>query len=153
MKYFAQLGVQGIIVPWSEVSMALQTGMVDGYMNPPLVPLTFGHVNQLKYFTDIRQQLTVRVALISDKWYKSLKSDARKTVDEAIATGRSANLEFGRTVFDRNMERLKEAGVTIVKPNAAEEARFRKAGLEAAVDGLSDADVTLFRRTAAKHRK
>jgi len=47
IAFFQILGVQSTVVAWGEVANALQTGIVDGYVNPPNAALRTGHTQYL----------------------------------------------------------------------------------------------------------
>lgn len=123
---FGAWGSQGTIVSWSEVPNALQTGVADGYLNPPFVPLLFGHTGFIKHFTDAAIVPSSRVAIISEDWYQGLSDAERKTVDDAIAAADAANRDWltGRTaIFDQ----LEEAGIAVVRLDDAAREEFREA--------------------------
>lgn len=107
-------GSQGTIVSFAEVPNALQTGVADGYLNPPFVPLLFGHTGFIKTFTIARIAPSSRTAIMSEDWYQSLTDDDRKVVDDAALLATKANREWlkGRTVV---LEALKDAGIKVIE--------------------------------------
>lgn len=123
---FQAWGSQGTIVSWSEVPNALQTGVADGYINPPFVPLLFGHTGFIKHFTDAAIVPSSRIAIISEDWYQGLSDADRKTVDDAIAAANAANREWltGQAAV---VGQLEEAGVAVVRMDEAARAEFREA--------------------------
>lgn len=123
---FKAWGSQGTIVSWSEVPNALQTGVADGYLNPPFVPLLFGHTGFIKHFTDAAIVPSSRAAIISEDWYQGLPDGDRRTVDDAIAAADTANREWlkGRSAV---LDKLEEAGVAVVRMDDAARAEFREA--------------------------
>ena len=40
--------------------------IADGYLNPPVVPLLFGHTDFLKFFTDAEVSPSLRITIVSD---------------------------------------------------------------------------------------
>lgn len=123
---FNAWGSQGTIVSWSEVPNALQTGVADGYLNPPFVPLLFGHTGFIKHFTDAAIVPSSRTAIISEDWYQGLSDADRKTVDDAIAAADAANREW-LTGQSAVLDKLEEAGVAVVRMDDAARAEFREA--------------------------
>lgn len=123
---FESWGSQGTIVSWNEVPNALQTGIADGYINPPFVPLLFGHTDFIKHFTDVSMTPSTRLAIISEDWYQGLSEDERKIVDDAISAANAANREWlaGRTVV---IEQLEEAGISVIRLDEAARDGFREA--------------------------
>ncbi len=106
--------VRGVQVAWEEVAQALQTGMVDAYLNPPNIAPLFGHGAVLDYFTDLRMGPASRMIVISEHWYETLASNQRETVEKAIAAGRTANRLWTNTVEERDREKLKKTGIEFI---------------------------------------
>ena len=126
IQTFEIWGAKGTIVSWSEVPNALQTGVADGYLNPPFVPLMFGHTSFIRHFTDAKMSSSVRIAIASEDWYQSLSDDERKIVDEAAKAGHDANREFiaNRTSIYGDLE---AAGIEVIHLSDEERAKFRAA--------------------------
>lgn len=129
-------GSTGTIVSWPEVPSALQTGVADGYLNAPVVPLMFGHNDFLKHFTDVRISAPVRVALASEDWYQGLSDEERATVDEAVEIATAANREWvlGQ---DSVLADLEAAGIAVVNLSDEERDRFAEASLSLYEGGLA----------------
>ena len=109
---FTAWGSTGTIVAWAEVPNALQTGVADGYLNPPVVPLLFGHTDFLKFFTDAEVSPSLRITIVSEAWYSGLSEDDRKKVDAAADAANKANREWLKTQAPV-YEKLEAAGVKI----------------------------------------
>ena len=105
-------GSTGTIVAWDEVPNALQTGIADGYLNPPMVPIMFGHTGFIKYFTDARVGLGSRTAIASEIWFEGLSDDEKKTVLDAAAEADRVNREWLAT-RSAEMDKLREAGIEV----------------------------------------
>lgn len=125
IQLFAAWGTTGTVISWAEVPNALQTGIADGYLNPPIVPLMFGHTGFIKHFTDARISPSIRLALASSDWYASLSAAQRKTVDEAASKATQANRDWINT---RAMEfqMLEKAGIKVTTLSDAARAEFQK---------------------------
>lgn len=106
-------GLSGTQVAWEEVSQALQTGIADGYFNPPLVPVLFGHQRQIRYFTRLRLQPSARYVLVPDNWYRSLPDDRRAALDAALLAARRANQEWTQRMIAEEQRILEENGITV----------------------------------------
>lgn len=124
IKILETWGASGTIVPMSEVANAFQTGVADGYLNPSIVPLIFGHTNFLKFFTDASMSMPMRVAIASEDWYSGLSDAERKTVDEAVEAGNAANREWLARTAAAPIEQLKAAGVEITELSPEGRAAF-----------------------------
>lgn len=122
---FQAWGTAGTIVAWPEVANALQTGVADGYINPPIVPLMFGHAGIIKHFTDARVAPSVRLAIASEDWYRKLSADQRKLVDAGVAKATAANRAWLKT-RDKEFQALEQAGIKVTTLSAAARADFQK---------------------------
>lgn len=103
--------VRGVQVAWEEVAQALQTGMVDAYLNPPNIAPMFGHGAVLDYFTDLRMGPAVRLLLASTKWLNSLSSGERDIMEAAKTAGRVANRKWTKQAIERDKGRLEGSGI------------------------------------------
>lgn len=126
IKIFEAWGSQGTIVSWAEVPNALQTGVADGYINPPFVPLMFGHTGFIKHFTDAAVTQSSRIAIVSEDWYQGLSAQDRAIVDAAAAAAHAANRQW-TAAQDGVLAKLAEAGVEVISltPEARDEFRDR----------------------------
>ncbi len=112
--------VRGVQVAWEEVAQALQTGMVDAYLNPPNVAPLFGHGAVLDYFTDLRMGPAARMMIISTRWMETLTRDQKDSVEEAIKAGRAANREWTKNVEARDRRKLEQSGIEWITLTDAE---------------------------------
>ncbi|MFC4670915.1 TRAP transporter substrate-binding protein [Seohaeicola nanhaiensis] len=123
---FEAWGAKGTIVSWSEVPNALQTGVAEGYINPPSVPLVYGHTSFIKYFTNVKISPSVRIAIASEDWYQGLSEADRAVVDAGVKAAHDANrafLEAGQKIFGE----LEAAGIEVINLSDEERAKFRAA--------------------------
>ncbi|MDP5335009.1 MAG: TRAP transporter substrate-binding protein, partial [Paracoccaceae bacterium] len=107
-------GTNGTIVAWDEVPNALQTGIADGYLNPPMVPLMFGHTGFIKYFTNAKVGLSSRTAIISEDWFQGLSAEQQKTVMDAAAAATATNRAWLDT-RSAELDQLREAGIEVTE--------------------------------------
>lgn len=105
-------GTTGTIVAWDEVANALQTGIADGYLNPPVVPLMFGHTGFIKHYTDAQVALSSRAVLASESWFQGLNPSQQQVVLDAAAAATQINRQWlaGRGV---ELDQLRAAGVQV----------------------------------------
>ena len=126
LAYFEAWGGSGAQVAWEEVPQALQTGIVDGYMNPPIVAVLFGHGGQLDYFTDLRMSPAMRVIVVSEAWYRSLGEQQKTAVENAFRAARAANREWMQTAEQRDFDALESVGIEVVHLSPEERDAFRE---------------------------
>jgi len=141
-------GTQGTIVAWDEVPNALQTGVANGYLNTPIVPIMFGHTSFLKHFTDAKITLSSRVVLVSEDWYQGLNDDERAVVDAAVVKARAANRNW-LNAQSKVLDQLRDAGIEVTTLSPEARAEFRKAS-EAIYDKVPLPEGTLEAWAAAK---
>lgn len=127
---FEAWGTQGVVVDMPEFAGAVQQGIVDGYFNPPAVPLIFGHTEFLTHFTDLKAGTPFRAALMSADWYEGLSDEDRAVVDAAIETANAKNREWTYAAETTEIEQLEAAGVTVTTPSPEALAEFRRRSQE-----------------------
>jgi TRAP-type C4-dicarboxylate transport system substrate-binding protein len=152
MKLFRAWGTNGVVITMPEVANALQTGIADGYINPPFVPFLFGHASILKHYTDASVTLPLRVAMVSDDWYKKLADKDRKTIDEGIAKAVAANRAWVKDSDKAALEQLTKAGVKITSLTPEGRARFKELSLSSYTAILTQDQIQPFIDAAAKNR-
>lgn len=123
LKMIEALGASGVVIPFGEVPSALQTGVADGYLNPVNVPLTFGHGDLLKYYTDAELMASVRLALASQEWWDGLSDEQKATVTTAIEAANADLYDWAGGAVEAEKQKLKDAGfeITAVTPEAKAE--------------------------------
>jgi len=119
-------GGAGTQVAWEEVPQALQTGIADGYINPPVVAVLFGHGGQLDYFTDLEISPSIRVVVFSETWYQGLSEEERIVVDRAASAAHVANREWMSKNMERIFHMLSDIGIEIIQPSESERNAFRE---------------------------
>lgn len=152
MKLFRAWGTNGVVITMPEVANALQTGIADGYINPPFVPFLFGHQSIVKFYTDANVSLPLRVAMVSEDWYKKLSEKDRKTFDEGVAKATAANRGWVKNSDKAALEQLEKAGVKLTSLTAEGRARFKELSLPAYTAILSADQVKAFVDAANKNR-
>jgi len=150
--YLEAWGSSSVIIPWGEIYNALQTGVAEGYMNPPIVPVLFKHTEVLSHFANVKAAAPVRVSIASEEWYAGLSDKERAIVDEGVKKGNEANRAWVPEVTARSISALKEAGMEVITPSDEERALFAEKA-RAVYDQVLPKDVVdLFVSTADKYR-
>ena len=127
IEMYQAWGSTGTVVPWGEVPAGLQTGVIDGYLNSPFVPVIFGQTDFVKNFSDAGVIIPMRAVLFSKGWYDGLSDDERAAVDAAVATADAANRAWLAEASESGLTALEEKGVTVQRLTAEERAVFREA--------------------------
>lgn len=149
---FRAWGSNGVVVPMPEVANALQTGMADGYINPPFVPMMFGHTNILKHYTEANMSVPMRVAMVSEQWYSKLGARERKVFDDGIAAATAANRAWVKNSDKAALEQLQKAGIQVTGLTPQGRARFKELSVQSYTAILSKEQIQLFIDAAAKSR-
>lgn len=146
-------GSSGTIVPWGEVPAGLQTGVIDGYLNSPFVPVMFGQTDFVKNFSDARVIWPMRAVIASKMWYDGLSDADHATVDAAVATADAATREWLTEAMVNGLTALEEKGVTVQRLSDEERAVFREASKPVYDSGLMPTeDVSLWKSLSENNR-
>jgi len=154
LEMFRMMGADGVVIPFSEVPNALQTGIADGYVNASVVPLAFGQADLFSNFTDARVIISARVALVSTAYWDSLSDEERAQIEEASLAALKDVFDWVETSQDKAKADLEEAGIAVYEPTDEELATFKDATANMA-DLLEDVDparIEELRAMVADHR-
>ncbi|MGD1876073.1 MAG: TRAP transporter substrate-binding protein [Kiloniellaceae bacterium] len=144
LKFEESLGANGTIVSWSEVANALQTGIADGYLNPPNSALRTGHTDFLKHFTQANISPSTRLVLVSQDWFDGLPAADQATIDKAITAGIAANRAWVADWQGIVLERQKEAGVTVSELAPGERDKMVERATAIYLDVLNEEDLAKY---------
>jgi len=125
LAMYAAWGSSGVVVSWGEIMTALQTGVIDGYLNSAFVPISFGQTDVVRHFSDARVIIPMRAVLASRAWYDGLTDDQRAIVTQAVSAGDKANRDWLDEVSGTALEQLEALGVTVQRLTAEELQAFR----------------------------
>lgn len=124
LAYIEALGAAGTIVAWAEVANAIQTGIADGYVNPPNSAIRTGHTEFLRHFTPAEITPSTRLVLVSEDWYSALSPEEQAQIDAAIEAGVAANRAWVENWSGIVEERHRAAGVTLSELEPGERERM-----------------------------
>ena len=153
IELLKEWGAAGVVVDMPEFTTSVQQGIVDGYVNPPVVALIFKHTDFLKYYTNAGAGTPFRSALMSNDWYEGLPEADRAKVDTAVKAANLRNREWTHKAAAQEIEQLKKLGVTVTELTPEARAEF-VARSKAAWPALMPADaIEAFSAAAEKTRK
>lgn len=124
MELLKNWGAAGVVVDMPEFTTSVQQGMVDGYVNPPVVAFIFKHTDFLKYYTDAGAGTPFRSALMSKDWYDALSDEDRAKVDTAVREANLRNREWTYKAAAQELAQLEKLGVTVTKLTPEARAEF-----------------------------
>ncbi len=153
LAYQEAMGAKGTIIAWSEVANAIQTGIAEGYFNPPNSAIRTGHTEFLVHFTPANIAPSARAVLVSEDWYAGLSDNGKAAIDAAIKAGIAANRGWVDAWKETVRKRHIEAGVTISELRGGERAKMAEAASTTWKDVMSADDLALFTGALDKLRK
>lgn len=77
-------GLKFTVMPWPDVSQALQTGVINGLDHTPIVCNITKKFTIAKYFTEVNYAQGLFVHLMNKAWYDQLPADLQKVLMQAI---------------------------------------------------------------------
>ncbi|MGV6888416.1 TRAP transporter substrate-binding protein [Rhodophyticola sp. SM2404] len=146
-------GSSGTIVPWGEVPAGLQTGVIDGYLNSPFVPVMFGQTDFVRNFATADVIWPLRAVLASKDWYDGLSDEERATVDAAVVTADASARAWLEEASENGLTALEENGVTVQRLTDEERAVFREASLAVYQSDLMSAEDTALWQTLSEENR
>ena len=146
-------GSSGTIVPWGEVPAGLQTGVIDGYLNSPFIPVMFGQTDFVRNFATADVIWPLRAVLASKDWYDGLSDEERATVDAAVVTADAAARAWLEEASENGLTALEENGVTVQRLTDEERAVFREASLAVYQSDLMSAEDTALWQTLSEENR
>lgn len=121
-------GASGTPIPWTEVYLALKTGVADGQMNPPMYIILGSLFEVQKYMTLANIQYSDQFLVGNDELLKSLSEADKTALLEAVKEANDINRVSVESKVDERIAYLKEKGVQVYQPTAQELEEFRKVG-------------------------
>ena len=119
-------GASGTPVPWTEVYMALKTGVADGQMNPPMYIIMGSLYEVQKYMTLANVQYSDQFLVANDALLKSLTEKEKEILLSAVKRANDINrVEVEKTVNQR-ISYLEEKGMKVYRPTNDELIEFSK---------------------------
>lgn len=113
---YEAFGASGTPIPWTEVYMALKTGVADGQMNPPMYIIMGSLFEVQKYLTlaniQYSDQFLVGNVAMLDSWDEK----TRKAFDEAVAEANANARKFNEASVDERIAFLAEKGMQVIRP-------------------------------------
>ena len=127
------LGASPTTVAWAEVYTSLQTGVVDGQMNPISIIAMAKFQEVQKYITLTNHLYAPYVWVINPKFYAGLSADLQNVIDDAARTAILAGRGLSRIIdgSDKGLPALAEK-MQVYVPSKAEMKQFRDVAIPAA---------------------
>ncbi|WP_158773548.1 TRAP transporter substrate-binding protein DctP [Cobetia sp. L2A1] len=138
---YEAFGASGTPIPWTEVYMALRTGVADGQMNPPMYILLGSLQEVQKYLTLANIQYSDQFLLANGELLKSLSDDERTALTEAVKEANAQAREDNQNQVESRITSLEEQGMEVIRPSKADIDAFRTKGQPAYLQWLKGQDI------------
>jgi len=111
------MGANPTPMDWKEVYMGLQTGVIDGQENPPVV-LFNAKLYEVQKYVMLTAHITQNQAIvINEKFYQSLAPEFQRILTESAQEAGTFQNELVLKSEKEYLDKLKEQGMTIVQPD------------------------------------
>lgn len=125
MEAIKAFGISPIPLPFGDVLLGLQTGMVETVGASPVAAIALQWHTQIKYVIDIPLLYIFGVFAIDEKAFNKIDENDRKVVRDVM--GRAAEAIDNQTSLDNEnaFDALVGAGVKVITPNKEDREEFR----------------------------
>jgi len=133
---YKSFGASGTPIPWTELYLALRTGVVDGQMNPAMY-VKMGSLQEVqKYLTLANIQYSDQFLVINGDFLDSLSPEHKTAVIEAGKKANALNRQAMADQDKKDIDFLVGKGMVAYAPTTEEMDAFRAAGQPAYVEWL-----------------
>jgi TRAP-type C4-dicarboxylate transport system substrate-binding protein len=113
-------GFNAIPLPATEISTALQTGLVNALCTTPQVAAVMQWYNNAKNMTDVNWALLLGAVVVDKKAWEKIPADVRPAIVAVTRETGSLLRKQARAEEIESIEAMKKRGLNVVKPNPAE---------------------------------
>jgi TRAP-type C4-dicarboxylate transport system substrate-binding protein len=115
-----------IPLPSTELSTALQTGLVQAFGAPPQVTVIAQYYNHAKFMTDLDWQLLLGAIVVQKDTWDKIPADVQPKLREAAETAARKLREAMRAGAKSDVEAMQQRGLTVVPVNPQQRAQWEK---------------------------
>jgi TRAP-type C4-dicarboxylate transport system substrate-binding protein len=126
VEIWRSAGFNPVPLPSTEISTALQTGLVEALGAPPQVTVISQYFNHARYMTALRWQLLQGATIITKAAWDKIPADLRPAL---LKASQEDGVRLQKDVRDseaRDIEAMKKRGLTVVPVSAAQKAEWQK---------------------------
>jgi len=125
---YESFGASGTPIPWTELYMALQTGVVDGQMNPPTYIISGSLYEVQDYVTMANIQYSCQWLTINAEWMNSLSKEDQYVVRQAAKAANIRNRLSVEAKVSERVQFLEDNGMQVYYPSENEMSQFQEIG-------------------------
>jgi len=133
---YEAFGASGTPIPWTEVYLALKTGVADGQMNPPTYIIMGSLYEVQKNLTLANVQYSDQFLLMNSKFFSSLNAEQQAAVKAAAHEANVKTRDFVESQVQDRVKFLEDKGMASYTPTAEEAAKFKELGSPSYVNWL-----------------
>ncbi|MDT0502611.1 MULTISPECIES: TRAP transporter substrate-binding protein DctP [unclassified Halomonas] len=138
---YEAFGASGTPIPWTEVYMALRTGVADGQMNPPMYIILGSLYEVQDYLTLANIQYSDQFLVGNGKMIDGWDEEMREAFLEAVAEANQLARDDNEARVDERIAYLEEQGMEVIRPSEEELGEFRELGQPAYMEWLKERDI------------
>lgn len=131
---YKSFGASGTPIPWTELYMALKTGVVDGQMNPAMYIIIGSLYEVQDYMTLANIQYSDQFLVVNGNLFDSLTPEQQKVVVDAAKRANVISRREVEAADAKQIEFLKEQGMEVYAPTEEEMNQFRDKGQSAYIE-------------------
>ncbi|WP_231566453.1 TRAP transporter substrate-binding protein DctP [Litchfieldella xinjiangensis] len=133
---YEAFGASGTPIPWTEVYMALRTGVADGQMNPPMYIILGSLYEVQDYLTLANIQYSDQFLVGNGEMLASWDEQTRQAFLDAVAEANAMAREHNEAKVDERIAYLEEQGMEVIRPSQKDLEAFREQGQPAYLEWL-----------------
>ena len=131
---YQAFGASGTPIPWTELYMALKTGVVDGQMNPAMYIIIGSLYEVQDYMTLANIQYSDQFLVVNGDLFDSLTPEQQTIVVDAAKRANVISRREVEAADAEQIEFLKEKGMEVYAPTEEEMNQFREKGQSAYIE-------------------
>ncbi|MBU1003946.1 MAG: TRAP transporter substrate-binding protein DctP [Proteobacteria bacterium] len=135
---YEAFGAAGTPIPWTEVYLALKTGVADGQMNPPTYIIMGSLYEVQKYLCLANVQYSDQFLLMNGETLDAMPAAQQQAVRQAAREANAKTREFVESQVDQRVEFLASKGMVVYQPTPAQLAEFKALGSPSYVNWLKE---------------
>lgn len=127
VETYRALGASPVTISVGEVLSSLQTGVVNGFDNTPIITQALGWNQAIKFFTNTRHIYQPALIIMNKSWFDGLSPDQQKLIRENGMKLEKKGRKMVRSIEPALMKNFVNQEVQVCELTDAERAAFKKA--------------------------
>jgi TRAP-type C4-dicarboxylate transport system substrate-binding protein len=128
------MGAQTVLMPFTELFVALQQGTVDGQENGPILSQTSGLMETQKYMTLTNHLFGISGIVISQRFWDKLTPEQQEAVARASKEISEETFQEAEEATAKSVEAVKAMGVEVIDLTPEQMQAFVEVGRSTWVD-------------------